>query len=186
MAPYRDRRRKATLPNALSVLALLCGLGVLWCGVFEEDMPSALAFMTVGGALCVLDGMIADWLNEHTELGDKQLQPLAGLALGGASVLALVWTGHWSLWLAIVLGVIMAALQFISFFSKWMPRVKRHQFWVHPIFAITVFYAAIVSTWAVVLPDRYDVAIYATAVSGGLGLIILRWDRYREWFAGPQ
>lgn len=184
VAPHRSRRI-ATLPNALSVIALLLGLAGLWRGWFADDMYAAVLCGLIGGALCVLDGMVANWTSQHTELGDKQLQPLAGLTLSVSVVGTLVLQGYWPLWVAIVLAGIAVFLQIISVFADRMPRLKRHQFWLHPMYANIVLYVALTALLQAYADPHYRTPVYIGAVTLAVVLVAVRWPRYKEWFAGP-
>jgi phosphatidylglycerophosphate synthase len=65
----------ATVPNAITGLGLLC-IGI-YVGMFKTN--TALAYIPVINAIIILtdiaDGIVADWLNQHTALG-KILDPL--------------------------------------------------------------------------------------------------------------
>lgn len=175
-----------TIPNAFTVTAILCGPGVLW-NAWAGDMKSALALLLLGGLLCVLDGMLAEKLNQKTRLGDETLQPLAGLSLGAAGVFALVYSGAWQLWGAVIVAAIATVLQLISFFAEKLPPVfKRHQFWLHPTFSIVIGIVAAIEIARKALPEVPPQFFGIMTIVIVTIVALWRKERILYWLNGPK
>lgn len=182
--------RYLTFPNVLTTAAIACGGLMLYYGLAGK-LEKAVWVLIVGGVLCVLDGIIAEEYNACSVFGDEVLQPAAGFVLGAGAVFLLVWRDYWPLWLGIALAVwFIGVLQGIDLLARFWPRVrwirvaKRHQFYLHPIGAVLVIFAAAVHLAAIVW-GHADVFV-AIGVAALLGLAALRESRLRFWLAGPQ
>lgn len=72
---------KQYIPNTITLINLFCGCGALVCVLYGYFI-NAFWFLFVGGIADYLDGMVARWLNVHSELG-KELDSLADMVSFG-------------------------------------------------------------------------------------------------------
>ncbi|HOY16763.1 MAG TPA: CDP-alcohol phosphatidyltransferase family protein [Haliscomenobacter sp.] len=88
------------LPNAVTLLNLFCGACASLCIIYGR-LEWAIGLVALGALFDLLDGMVARWLNVHSELG-KQLDSLADMVSFGLvpglivyGLIAAAWQGHW-------------------------------------------------------------------------------------------
>jgi cardiolipin synthase len=106
MRPHaRDpARRVLTVPNALSVVRLLCAPLFVWLLFGAEDRTAALVLLAVLGATDWVDGWIARRYDQGSDLG-KVLDPTADRILLLTAVLALTIDGAVPTWFGVAVLV---------------------------------------------------------------------------------
>ena len=93
----REGARVLTVPNAVTIIRLVCVPLFLWL-LFGRDRPVAAAWLLAAlGATDWVDGYLARRLNQVSELG-KVLDPTADRILLGTVVIALLVHGDVSPW----------------------------------------------------------------------------------------
>jgi cardiolipin synthase len=101
--PDRTDRRVLTVPNAISVVRLLCIPLFCWL-LFEESRWAAFALLGVLGATDWVDGWIARRFDQTTELG-KVLDPTADRLLLLVATVALIVDGAVPTWVGVAVLV---------------------------------------------------------------------------------
>lgn len=137
---------KYHVPNILTLSRLPVAVAVLVTGS-REQWQMAAVLLLVGLATDALDGHFARRFNATSRVGEVWLEPICDAALALSALLALVLSGLWPWWSLMVVLAVAALLQAISWLddvSRGNPgydqsiikRLKRHQYWVHPLFAV--------------------------------------------------
>ena len=96
-----DTDRILTIPNALSVVRLLCIPLFLWLLFGPEDRSSAAYLLAVLGATDWVDGYIARHFHQVSTLG-KVLDPTADRLLLAVGVIGIAIDGSVPLWIAVL------------------------------------------------------------------------------------
>jgi cardiolipin synthase len=97
-------RRVLTVPNALSVVRLLCAPLFVWLLFGAEDRTAALVLLAVLGATDWVDGWIARRYDQGSDLG-KVLDPTADRILLLTAVVALTIDGAVPAWFGVAVLV---------------------------------------------------------------------------------
>ena len=98
-----------TVPNALSVLRLLCVAVFGWVLLGRHDDFAAACILAALGATDWVDGQVARRFNQVSTLG-KVLDPAADRVLVATAVVAGTVAGAIPVWLCVVVGVREAAV----------------------------------------------------------------------------
>lgn len=182
------------VPNLLSLSRLpIAGL-VLWLS-WTEHWKLATLLLLIGLLTDALDGALARRFNVASSLGGDLLEPVCDFALGAAALLGLVLSGNWNWWVtALCVGIPLAILQAISeldrhaqskpgYNGSLIKRFKRHQYYIHPYFAVAVITVA--SAWYVALATNsgWIVSVYIGLVAG---VCSLKRKRVLALANGPQ
>src|SRR5437867_2580219 len=97
-------RRVRTVPNAISVIRLLCAPLFLWLLFGAEDRVAAFVLLGVLGATDWVDGWIARRFDQGSVLG-KVLDPVADRVLLLTAAVALTADGVVPTWVGVVVLV---------------------------------------------------------------------------------
>lgn len=97
-------RRVLTVPNAISVIRLLCAPLFVWLLFGSEDRVAAFALLGVLGATDWVDGWIARQFHQGSALG-KVLDPVADRVLLLTAAVALTADGVVPAWVGVVVLV---------------------------------------------------------------------------------
>ena len=112
---YATQRKILTIPNLITAVGLF---GVVLYGYWAVRDPQAWYLFFVLGTLIILsdalDGLAADWCNQHSYLG-KVLDPLRDRAFAAALLLHL-WILHPIIWLIIPI-LLLVAVEMVQAFT---------------------------------------------------------------------
>lgn len=106
-----------------------------------HGMPTAAAAcLLVGLFTDRLDGWVAREFGAESDFGADVLEPICDFTLSIAAVTMLIVVGAWSIWVGVGLLVVAALLQLIHQFRdvEWVKPLKRHQNYIHPLYAVFV------------------------------------------------
>jgi cardiolipin synthase len=167
------------VPNLISLSRLPLSLA-LFIAAWQDKWKLAAIFMIVALLTDAVDGMIARRFNVESKLGSDVLEPACDLVLSIAAVGALYVGDIWPLWVPIALLVITALLE-VSHSTPYK-KLKRHTYYIHPLFFIGVVYVAGLLIVAEAF-STWSSAVYG--ISWGL-IAAAKKDRWMVWFRGPQ
>lgn len=172
------------VPNALSLSRIPLSVA-LFIFAMNEYWSWAATCMMFALITDGLDGAIARRYKLESKFGGDVLEPVCDLALSVGAVGGLYAGGVWPLWVPLALLIITALLQISH--STPFSRLKRHTFYIHPVFFVAVVYfsgfvllgqAVDGSSWAIPLLPAYGVS--------WLAVVLRKKDRWMVWFRGPQ
>lgn len=138
--------------------------------------------------------LLTNWLDGHlartrphmaTNRGRDLFQPVCDLVLAATTVTGLVWSGAWPWWVGVALLAVAGALQLISRFADandFMRRLKRHQYYIHPLFSIIVMVVACERYLALSVSTYEPVFQFLLFFIFNFGLSLVVYER-RSWLA---
>lgn len=178
-----------TIPNAISFTRLPMAGMLMWFA-WQGNMTAALITLVIAGSSDILDGYVARKYNMSSKFGQDVLEPICDMALASAAVAGLVIASAWSIWVAIALLTIAALLQLISVRAnqnQFWGRLKRHQNWIHPLYAVIVVTIAIYSYIWLALEGPMRTTLIAVSTIILAVIASLRGSRLRQlWVEGQQ
>ncbi|MDB5177764.1 MAG: putative phosphatidylglycerophosphate synthase [Candidatus Saccharibacteria bacterium] len=180
------------VPNVLSLSRLPISVIVLVL-LLNESWQLATILLLIGLLTDALDGALARRFNVTSSFGGDVLEPVCDLVLGAAALGGLVLTGVWPWWSVAIVLLLMSALQLISeldrhaqkkpgYNQSLIKRLKRHQYYTHPFFAVAVITVAAASFVAQATVSDWMVAAFVVVV----GVVcFLKRDRVLDLTHGP-
>lgn len=169
------------VPNALSLSRIPLSIA-LFIFAMNEVWGWAVLCFSIALATDALDGEIARRFKVESSLGGNILEPVCDLVLAVAVVGGLYFGGVWPLWVPITLAVINVLLQISH--STPFTRLKRHTYYLHPLFFLGVVCFAgadLFDVW-----EEGDWSIYTLSyVMVWAAAYTLKRDRVMTWLAGP-
>jgi hypothetical protein len=163
-----DSRLMRAIPNIISALSILAGIGVIGAGLVGGNVGWALLLAVVAVAGQAGDGIAAYYLKAENVLGLAQpLESVSGFILGVGVVGTLVRVDAWSFWfVALPLILVVGFLQAVSFWpQKFHPKFKQTQNWFHPLLSCGVVFWGIVTMLRLCfarVPDFHDLLVGLT------------------------
>lgn len=171
------------VPNALSLSRIPLSIA-LFAFAVNEAWGWAVACFSLALLTDALDGEVARHFRVESSIGANVLEPVCDLALSIAIVGGLYAGGIWPLWVPIALVVMTALLQ--TSHATPFTRLKRHTYYIHPLFFILVVYVSGLALFFV-WQDREVSNLPSLLYSAAWGIIASnKLDRVKTWLAGPQ
>jgi cardiolipin synthase (CMP-forming) len=132
--------RVLTIPNAVTVVRLLCVPLFVWLLFGAEDRVWAAALLGVLGATDWIDGYIARHFDQKSVIGTV-LDPVADRILLGTAVIALMVDGSVPFWvgLLIIIREVAVALMSMAFIAAGAARIEVQ--WVGKAGAFALMFA---------------------------------------------
>lgn len=179
------------VPNALTLSRIMfAGLVVIF--MINQQFELALTSLAVGLMTDWVDGWVAKkWPISQSKLGADILEPICDMVLATAAVTMLIVVGFWPFWVGSALLGIAAVLQAISWAaghysgSTVLRRLKRHQNYIHPFFAVIVMMVALLAYIILTVPSSMLLpALLLFAVVNAVALLAKR-DRIASMMRSP-
>lgn len=168
------------IPNALSLSRVPLSVVLFWA-LYNDRWELATLLFMIALATDAVDGWFARRFNVTSKLGGDILEPVCDLALSIAVIAGLYYADAFSIWVPVGLVVIAVLLQ-VSHATPftWL---KRHTFYIHPLFFCGVVLAAGANLLSNTYPGRADLFVIYMMTWVIIGAS--KHQRILEWLAGP-
>lgn len=172
------------VPNALSLSRIPLAV-VLFFFAMNERWGWAAAIMIVALITDALDGAVARRYDVVSDFGGKILETYCDLALAIGAVGGLYAGGYWPLWVPIVLLTTHVLLE-LSHRTPYV-QLKRHTFYLHPLFFIAVVVVACYALLSAAYGDSGQFFAIGLLYAMAWGMVGTRkQERLMYWIRGPQ